>query len=766
MGLRVRSLQQGHPRNDPRSGSPARRGQGRSVGRSALLPARPPCVPSRPRHRPSLEPAATFPFFAQPVIELPAVDVAAEAPPPAHDAADDPAELPVTTRDRAEIEARAAHTAGDALVGLPGVYLEGNPNQTDGNQQVRVRGFAPRYTLVLVDGERLVGRDADGAADLGVLASDALERVDLIRGPLAVLYGGDAIGGVVDLVTAADVERASAHLALGYGAFETARARARAELPLGAVDLRADLAADTSAGWSDRLDYDRALDQRTPKDDARPTRTLGGGARVGYRPSLHHRVELAARAGQRVRERHRESHRTAETGTTTGHEDNRDLDLTATWIADPTPAVRVVTAAHTHRYTFDRDDRAALALTTDGRPAGTEERHDQQAITGDVYTARSRLEWLHPGPGLLRVQAEARHEARTTDDSAARLRRDPDGVVVRDADYRDPGQIYHRDQTVAAATAEERLRPHDTLLCVAGLRGEYDDRFGVDLAAAGSVAWRPWPSLSLRYAAGRGFKRPDFDTLARPPTPQFDQVDAVWRVGDPTLVPEHATSHELGLRLLLPGTTPGDGDPDPARPFLVLGLTAFHADFEDKIVTEQISEWAMTPYPLVRERNLARATSEGVELDLRAGLGPALVAGASYTLLLTRDETTGAPFDRTPAHLASAYATATVAGARLTVTLDHVGERRHYDALGAHRPEGDTDALLLLGARLQVPVYAGFSAFAELHNGLDWYWDDDADGDTDLPPPSLFAGVRFDFEAAEPTAVTAVTSATPREDPR
>lgn len=702
------------------------------------------------------------PGLAQPaepaVIALPDIEVGAEPPPAVNDGPEDPAEVPVTSRSREEIEHLNANNAADALLGLPGVQLDGNSNQADRFQQVRIRGFEPRYTLVLIDGQRQTGRDADGSADLSAIPTSAIERIDIVRGPLAILYGGDSIAGVVDIVTAGDVERDEAHATAGYGAFNTTRLRARGQASAGAADLRVDGAIDVSDGWSDRLDYDRELQQRTPKKDARATWSAAAGAQAGWRPVLNHRLELRGRFSRRVRERARESFRYVETGTSDGYEDNRDLDLTGVWTADLHRSVRLTTTAHSHGYWFDRDDHANLVLRSSGRDVGTSEKHSEQTVRDALYSARSRLDWQQTESARLRVQIDGRYQRRRTDDSADLQRRDVNGVLETDANFRDPSQIYTHDQTVSSLTAEQRFRPIPTVLVIGGLRGEYDPRWGSDVGAALSAAWRILPMVSVRYSAGRGFKRPSFDSLALPPTPQFSQVDNQWKVGNPDLVPEHAWAQEVGVRLMLPGTAPGEGDPlvGVREPWAVLGLVGFRNDFDDKIVTQQISEWAMTPYPLVRERNIARARTQGIEAEARVGIGDLVTVGASVTWLQTRDLDTGTPFDLTPEQMASGMVALYWAptNTRLTSTLNYVGTLRHFDAVGDHRPEDDVDALLLLSIKLEqglgrwLPARnwgTDFGAFVTVSNGLDWFWDRDGDGDTDLPPTSIFAGVRMDF---------------------
>ncbi len=65
---------------------------------------------------------------------------------------------------------------------------------------VQLMGLGPDYTLVLLDGQPLTGRVA-GAIDLSRLSVGNVERIEIVRGPLSSLYGGDALAGVVNIIT-------------------------------------------------------------------------------------------------------------------------------------------------------------------------------------------------------------------------------------------------------------------------------------------------------------------------------------------------------------------------------------------------------------------------------------------------------------------------------------------------------------------------------------------------------------------------------------
>ena len=104
--------------------------------------------------------------------------------------------VPLTVVDAEAIRLQGASRLGDVLEAVPGLFLV-----DDHGSGLQVQGFAPDYTLVLLDGEPVVGRTA-GTLDLDRLTVAGVERVEVVEGPSSSLYGSEALAGVVNLVTA------------------------------------------------------------------------------------------------------------------------------------------------------------------------------------------------------------------------------------------------------------------------------------------------------------------------------------------------------------------------------------------------------------------------------------------------------------------------------------------------------------------------------------------------------------------------------------
>jgi len=113
--------------------------------------------------------------------------------------AESPTPAAVTVVTAAQIEARGARTAADAIKVAPGVTIA-DYGPAGGLQSVSIRGSTTNQVLVMVDGVRL-NSALTGGADLSSLSADNIERIEVLREGGSALYGGDAVGGVVNIIT-------------------------------------------------------------------------------------------------------------------------------------------------------------------------------------------------------------------------------------------------------------------------------------------------------------------------------------------------------------------------------------------------------------------------------------------------------------------------------------------------------------------------------------------------------------------------------------
>jgi vitamin B12 transporter len=141
----------------------------------------------------------------------------------------------VTILNRELILERQTVGIADLLAQTPGVSVSRNGGP-GGFTALRIRGAEAEQTLVLIDGVRINDPSSPGGGfDFANLLSDNIERIEVLRGPNSVPWGSQAIGGVVNIVTARPTFIPSLSARAEGGSFDTAQAVANAAGTLGRV---------------------------------------------------------------------------------------------------------------------------------------------------------------------------------------------------------------------------------------------------------------------------------------------------------------------------------------------------------------------------------------------------------------------------------------------------------------------------------------------------------------------------------------------------
>ncbi|WP_418186303.1 TonB-dependent receptor domain-containing protein [Aliarcobacter vitoriensis] len=131
--------------------------------------------------------------------------------------ADAAATISVITAE--EIEKKSFTDVTDVLKNVPGVYVNGGGS----NQSISIRGMSADYTLYLIDGRPM--QDNQAFSPNGSHAGnpinflpplEAIERIEVIRGPASSLYGSNAMGGVINIITKKHSDKVTANINVEY----------------------------------------------------------------------------------------------------------------------------------------------------------------------------------------------------------------------------------------------------------------------------------------------------------------------------------------------------------------------------------------------------------------------------------------------------------------------------------------------------------------------------------------------------------------------
>ena len=384
-----------------------------------------------------------------------------------------------------DLRARGVTTVLEALRETPSIaVIQGG---SFGQQtSIFVRGGQSNYTQVLVDG--VVANDPGGAIDFANITTDNIERIEIVRGPASVLYGANAVTGVVQIFTrrGRGSPRLSAWAQGGtYGTRE------------GAVSM---------LGGDDRLDYSVAAAQHNTDgiyavNSAARNGTYSG--RLRFTPDSRSDVGVTLRyidAGVHI--------------ATNGNGVPNDSNQT-----------------HTERRFLGSLD-AGRSLTT-----RLEARVSLGATDADV---RSEDRPDHPGDTDFPYDSRARLYRRSAD---ARLNFTiiPDVVVTGGGSYETQharatgGAAQHR--SVGAGYAQVAGTSFGHLAYTGGVRVDHNSTFGNFTSTRAGAAYELPSATKVHAAFGTAFREPTFEESSA--TQSFD-------LGNPNLRPERSRSWEVG----------------------------------------------------------------------------------------------------------------------------------------------------------------------------------------------------------------------------
>jgi outer membrane receptor for ferrienterochelin and colicins len=513
---------------------------------------------------------------------------------------------PVNVVSRSRLQDTARSSVGEVLREVPGVLTRrGSEGTTVAGEQVQ--GIDSRQVLVLVDGQPIAGARGikSGAINLDRQSTYRLERVEIVKGAASALFGSDAIGGVVNLITrdTAPLEAMATVSGGEHGAFDAAASA-------GGRRGRASLFG--TASRADRDDFD--LTPTTPDTTGVSYTRHDGFARAGFRPS------------------------SALTFTATG---------SAYW---NTQSGRVFGEAGLIDSVVDDDSQAAgvNALWQAGSRTSVESRvywtrfAERNSGTLVASQAAQPIDRLYES--LAKADASVSHVLGERHLVQA-------GVEVAGDRYRGANRVRDddgHDATTTVGWAQDRISLASWLTLTVGGRYDHHSTFGSAFSPKAAVNARVVEGLRVRASYGEGFRAPDLGQLFYRfvPSANFYQV-----IGNPNLEPEYAESWQVGadyshrsgrLRFGVNAFRNNVHDLIEAHS---LGFIATPAQLAAVLALEQIDASFRPQFgrQLFVYRNVADARTEGVEIDGEAALGGSFQLAGAYTYLdaldLTRNQT-------------------------------------------------------------------------------------------------------------------------------
>ena len=243
--------------------------------------------------------AAAFPSFSQtqatPQLRETVVTATRTAQPLSDLVAD------VSIVDRAMIERSGATGVADMLARLPGIEINRNGG-VGGTTSVFSRGGNSQHTAVYLDGVRLDTQSGSGGAAWESIPLAQIDRIEVLRGPAAAVYGSDAINGVIQLFTRKGQGPAAPYVGIGVGSHGLRKLDAGISGAVGtnsAFDYSIGVVRETSDGFDaqpQRLRIPGDFSSTPPGDGLRNPdqdgyRSTSANARVGFQINRSHRLD-------------------------------------------------------------------------------------------------------------------------------------------------------------------------------------------------------------------------------------------------------------------------------------------------------------------------------------------------------------------------------------------------------------------------------------------------------------------------------------------
>ncbi|WP_077511472.1 TonB-dependent siderophore receptor [Sphingomonas sp. LM7] len=393
----------------------------------------------------------------------------------------------ITVLDRATIETRQTVSLSDLLATTPGVTStrNGGPGALTA---VRIRGAEDAQTLVLIDGVRANDPSSPSAAfDFGNLLTSAVERVEILRGPNSVIWGSQALGGVVNVVTQAPVDGIAARANAEYGYADQISANA-------AIAAGNDTVQGALTGGYFRTDGVSQAASGTEADGYRQ-----------YNASGRLRVEFAPGFGADLR----------------GYYANSRLEIDGF----PAPAYSF---ADTDEYTTGQELYGYAGLFADFGPLSNRVAFTIADINRDGFDPSIPGD----GPAYLYRGRSERYEYRGDAKLVDQLRV-TFGAERENLRFYDGADTYRAD--ITSFYGQAIVTPVEAVTLTAGIRNDDHSRFGGQTTWGVNAAVKPLDNTLLRASYGEGFKAPTLYQLFAP------------FYGTDTLQPETAKSWEAGI---------------------------------------------------------------------------------------------------------------------------------------------------------------------------------------------------------------------------
>lgn len=506
-----------------------------------------------------------------------------------------------------EIEESGAQTLDEILEDYGILFTSGAGH----GDYIQLQGVGKAGVLLLIDGRRVIGRVARRYETSGISLAD-VERIEIVRGPQSALYGSEAIGGVINIITkdGGDELRYSIHaenLGLpGYDdqstnespsladadLFSEQQLSASVDIPFGTSNLGIDLHGARSGGYF-------AEDGETTIS---PAFLMGKGS-VSFESSLTDRLD--AEVGTSF-----SSYRQDDQTDFTGSLDRVDIQRLETYVSGNFYPADIMSATIGAYYNYYRRDSSSYVAGTDTWSDGTD--FDSQHYVavdarGNVFIGESQL--LTFGFEVNYEQLESPDIS--TDDNTA-------------------------DRSTQAVFVQDELYREDVYSVITGLRAEHNSQYGLWATPKISAMYYLSPGIRLLGGLGMGYHAPDFNDLYIYMTEDYGVSHPIVE-GNEDLEPEYSLAANVGLELV--------------KELWNARVNLYHQELFNEIAAQLTGETYSDGRAVYRYENVARSFRFGTDAEVQLHIAGPLSASVAHGFVLAYDRDEKTQLYDQPAHM-------------------------------------------------------------------------------------------------------------------
>jgi outer membrane receptor for ferrienterochelin and colicins len=485
---------------------------------------------------------------------------------------------------RAEIEATGAENIGEVLEHKAGIIIH-RDGHGDG---VQLQGLDSEYVLILVDGEPQVGRIA-GKLDMARMAVENVERIEIVKGATASLFGNAALAGVINIITRKAVSPFSVQVSQSIEQNHTYDSRGTVGLQQGKLNGLFTL----SANRRNPIDLDTSDLTTTIDGYANVT----GSVRTEYQFTPNTSFLFSGQYFTQDQE---------------GISENGPIAFDRLGdIENYSGSLGIE-----HEFGFENSQRVSPTLLT-GKVYATRYDDESTVINRDTKKTSSQN---------LNIQDLLKGEVQFDTTLWKKHRLTLGGEVILENLQSQRIEGGERGLFTNSLFIQNEFRPISAFALVIGGRLDIHSEFGTHFSPKLSSLYRVTDDFRVRASYGQGFRAPDFKNLYL----NFTNVTSGYQVlGNPSLQPESSHNWNFGIEYQLTNSLLGR-------------IHMYRNDLHNLIEAERIGQSAAGGSKF-EYQNISEAYTEGVDVEIIIGSIGGFTSAVGYAFLRGANKITELP---------------------------------------------------------------------------------------------------------------------------